>query len=216
MRRMAKGKGRVSTRSRVHHMIWTHDPISPYLALPRQDRRRARLCLYPFLLSLLSPRSHPGTKKKKKTHDDDEPEHNRDSAHTSPPNIPLHPLRHRACTVPRRQQQRRTADPTRAPRRARAIIRRRALAHVPRRALGGHLGRRVRRSRQQPKVTLLIKPHYHLTTSSLSFSFFLVCGLLTPCMFFVSHLSYSYRPRWWREMNEKHGWDWDANKKKWA
>jgi hypothetical protein len=66
MRRMAKGKGRVSTRSRVHHMIWTHDPISPYLALPRQDRRRARLCLYPFLLSLLSPRSHPGTKKKKK------------------------------------------------------------------------------------------------------------------------------------------------------
>ena len=84
-------------------------------------------------------------------------------AHATPPNAPLHPLRHLATS----RQRRRARDPTPIARSTRAVLRRHALPRVPRRTLRNRLRRRVRRSRQQPKVK-----YQNQTTTTLSFVFF--------------------------------------------
>ena len=64
------------------------------------------------------------------------------------PNATLHPLLYRPAEF------RRTARPTRAARGARAVVWRRAVAHIPRRALGSRLGHRMRGAYQRSRVGL--------------------------------------------------------------
>jgi len=121
-------EGRAFTRSRVQ----SHDPDSHIDShLPQQPT-------FPS-----PPRTTP-TQNSATNNDGN----NDNTASASPPTAPLHPLRHLA--TPR--QRRRTRDPAPVARSTRAVLRRHALPHIPRRTLSDPLRRRVRHSRQRPKV----------------------------------------------------------------
>ena len=95
---------------------------------------------------------------------------NDNTAHPTPPNLPLHPFRHLATT---RQRRRRARDPTPTSRSTRAVLRRHALPRLPRRTQRDRLGRRVRHSRQRPKVKK-VPPFLPLMAFYLFYLFFFV------------------------------------------